>query len=98
MSRKLQNLIKQSVNENALSKIINVGDYPELDQNEKDAIIGHRKGNQSHLLRENFIIHKRGLTVTKSIDNIKNIPEFVGQVMDACNFDLKISIATDKKL
>jgi len=92
MSRLLESILRQRVNQKSLSEIITVGKLPELEDDEREAIMGHTRGNMSHLMRENFIVHKRGLIVTKTMEDIDSIPDFVEKVMYACNFDFQISI------
>ena len=84
--------VKQSINEQKLQSIINIGILPDLNREEVEAIEGHRKGDQSHLLRENYIVHKKGLIITKNIKTFDDLSLFVAEVMDACKFDFWISI------
>ena len=85
-------IMQQSLNQAKLAKLIQIDAYPELDDEELEALKEHRKGNQSHLLRENFVVHKRGLIVTKTIESLKSIPIIISDIIDACNFDFWISI------
>jgi len=89
---RLEHIIRQSVDEKNLQSIISVGNLPELSIEEIEAIEGHRKGDQSHLLRENYIIHNNGVIVTKVMETFDNLPEVVLEIMKSCKFDYWISI------
>ena len=89
---KILHIIQQSVDEKTLQSIISVGNLPELSIEEIEAIEGHRKGDQSHLLRENYIIHQKGLVVTKVMETFENLSEVILEIMKSCKFDYWISI------
>lgn len=77
---------------NWIKDYLNFGSLPDLSEEEIDAIIGHRRGDQSHLLEENVFIFENGLIITKSIDENLDIPFFVNRVMEACGDSFKIYI------
>ena len=75
-----------SFDEKTIQSVVDVGSYPDLTKEEIEAIDGHRIGNQSALLRENYFIHRNRLTVTKSIDEALNITKFIETIIDSCHF------------
>ena len=70
--------------ESNIQKLVSVGKYPELNTEEIEALCEHHKGNQSALLRENFFVHKKKLTITKTIDEDVDLPMFVKNILDNC--------------
>ena len=90
------NIIASSLDKRGLSQILDIGKQPELSKEERDAILDHRMGPQSHLLKEGFITHKTSLIITKSIDEDLDIAEFVIKVLECCHFKLKVFIGMSK--
>jgi hypothetical protein len=71
---------------------IDYGTLPDLSQDEVNAILEHRKGDQSHILEENLIILPNGVIITKTITDNFNLPDFVNKVMEACGDGFRIYI------
>ena len=94
MSRR-NNILKKRFDQVKLNKLINVGSLPSLTTEEISAIEGHRKGDQSHLLEEKVIIHRRGVIITKTMSDNFDISEFVRNVIDACNCKFWINLGLD---
>ena len=65
---------------------------PELSNEEINAITEHRRGNQSHLLKEGIIVFANGVIITKTIDESLDIPDFINRVMESCGNSFKIFI------
>ncbi len=74
----------------ALNKLVDLDKMPELQPDEREAVRGHRMSDQSRLLRENYIVHRNSLTVTKVLDYDLDIVQFLRDVMDCCNFPMKV--------
>ena len=74
---------------------MNLGSLPKLCELEIDAIMGHRGGDQSHLLEENIIIMKQGVIITKTLTEDLDLPFFVNRVMEACGDCFQISPVID---
>ena len=86
----------QSLDRQALMKLMNIGERPDLTDEETEAILGHRKGPQTHLLSENCVIHEYGvkqtIIITKNIHDGFDVADFVTQVMNACQFNYWMQI------
>ena len=73
-----------------LNKIIEIGKMPDLEPEERAAVRGHRMADQSRLLRENYVVHRNSLTVTKVLEYDLDIVQFLRDVIDCCNFPSKV--------
>ena len=81
---------KALIDEETLAKLVNRGEPMPLTEDEKMAISTHHRGDQRHLLTENWVIHKNGLIVTKFIDGTTNIPKFVREILNCCAFSKRV--------
>ena len=92
--------MEQSFKKAELMSLINIGKQPDLSEAELLAIMGHRKGPQTHLLQENLIIHghyaNTKIIITKTLVEDMDIAEYVGNVMNCCSFKFWISLGIGK--
>ena len=75
--------------EKKLVDLFNIGDQPDLDEEEITALREDRRRNQTHLLRENILFFKNGIRMTKTMED-EPLGEFVRNVLSAINCDVRI--------
>ena len=82
-------LFKDQVDIGQLNQLIEIGKFPDLDEQETEAIRTHRMRDQSNLMRENIVFYRRGMKITKHLDGL-NISEFVRAVLETVDVETRI--------
>ena len=78
-----------------LSKLVDTSKVPNLSREELEAIHGHRLTDQSHLVKENFVIHRNSLIVTTLLENGMEISDFISEILKCCRFPCKIYLGSE---
>ena len=90
MSKKLE--MESLIDGPTLRKTLNCGEYYDLDDKEKECVADHRMGDKTHLLKENFFVHRNGLVITKLLSEDLDIEECLKVLLTSCGFRARVSI------
>ena len=92
MSGNLKLAMQQMIDEATMQKIVNVGEVYKLDDEERKCVSDHRMGTKTHLLRENYVVHRNGMIVTKLLTEDLNIEEFIRDLLHAIGFSARVFV------
>ena len=104
MSKTHKEVTEIDVDHETLQKILNIGEYYQLDDQERVSIADHRMGNQMHLLKEGYYLYRTGLTVTKllssdgclqTVDVELDIEKFLKDALGCIGFRARIFLGID---
>ena len=104
MSKQHKEVTENDVDHETLRKILNIGEYYKLDDEEKLSIADHRMGNQTHLLKEGYCLYRSGFTVTKllasddglqTVDVELDIEKFLKDALGCIGFRARVYLGID---
>ena len=87
----------QLIDGKTLRKTLNCGEYYDLDDKERECVADHRMGDKSHLLKENYFVHRNGLVITKLLSKDFDMEECLKVLLHACGFDARVSLGNKIK-
>ena len=95
MAKSLKLSMENMIDGKTLRKTLNCGEYYEMDDNEKACVADHRMGDKSHLLRENFFVHRNGLVITKLLTKKFDIEQCPKTLLHSIGFRARIFLGND---